>query len=252
MVDLVLDIAIPGTPSFRVPLRPGTAPLLVGRANDSDLVIASPYVSRHHAWFSAGNGSWWVEDAGSSAGLLLNGDPVTRRRQLHGGDRLRLGNVDIVMSLSTGPEGNGPGGRSAEYHIQEQRAGTINMVDGAQYNSHYNQVIQQRESFAREIAATRSKATILIVIGFLMVCGGSVTFMIPLLDFMNDFGSVSPQETITGGNFYGPKVGGVSVGLIGFAIGFIGQFVLIAGIVLRVVAAARSRKLNRLPRPEAY
>ena len=65
-------------------------------------------------------------------------------------------------------------------------------------------------------------------------------------------GAVSAQETMTPGNFYGPKVGGVSVGLIGFAIGFIGQFVLIAGIVLHIVAAARRRRLNQMPKPEGY
>jgi hypothetical protein len=248
MADLMLDIAIPGTPSFRVPLHAGTAPVVVGRSGGSDLVLPSPYVSRRHARLGAGDGTWWVEDAGSSAGLLLNGDLVTRRRPLHGGDRLHLGDVDIVISLPPDEDRNPPRGRSSDYHIQEQRAGTINMVDGVQYN----QVIQQRESFAREIAATRSKATALVVLGFLMLCGGSVVFMVPLLGFMNDFGSVSPQETITSGNFYGPEVGGVSVGLIGFAIAFIGQFVLIAGIVLHIVAAARRRKLNQMPQPESY
>jgi hypothetical protein len=69
---------------------------------------------------------------------------------------------------------------------------------------------------------------------------------------MNEFGSVSPQETITSGNFYGPQVGGVSVGLIGFAVAFIGQFVLVAGIVLHIVAAARRRRLNRMPGPGGY
>jgi hypothetical protein len=195
-------------------------------------------VSRRHARLGAGDGSWWVEDAGSSAGLLLNGDLVTRRSPLRGGDRLRLGDVDIVVSL--------PPDRSSGYHVDRPQAGTINMVEGVQYN------IQQRESFARQIAATRSKATTLIVIGFLMMCGGSVVFMVPLLDFMNEFGSVSPQETITSGNFYGPQVGGVSVGLIGFAVAFIGQFVLVAGIVLHIVAAARRRRLNRMPGPGGY
>ncbi len=248
MADLVLDIAIPGIAPFRVPLRGATAPLLVGRSEECDLVLPSPYVSRQHAWLSTGNGTWCIEDAGSSAGILLNGELVTRRSRLHGGDRLRLGDVDVVASLPADADRNAPAGRSSDHHIGEQRAGTINMVDGFQYN----QVIQQRESFAREIAATRTKATTLVVIGFLMVCGGSVAFMASLLDFLNDFGSVSPRETISAGNFYGPKVGGVSIGLIGFAIGFVGQFVLIAGIVLHIVAAARRRKLDRMPRPEIY
>jgi pSer/pThr/pTyr-binding forkhead associated (FHA) protein len=164
VTDLVLDIAIPGTAPFRVPLPATPAPVLLGRAEDADLILTSPYVSRRHARLGAGDGSWWVEDAGSSAGLLLNGDLVTRRSPLRGGDRLRLGDVDIVVSL--------PPDRSSGYHVDRPQAGTINMVEGVQYN------IQQRESFARQIAATRSKATTLIVIGFLMMCGGSVVFMV--------------------------------------------------------------------------
>jgi hypothetical protein len=49
----------------------------------------------------------------------------------------------------------------------------------------------------------------------------------------------------------GPQVAGYSIGVIGFAIAFIGQFVLAAGIVLHIVAASRRKKLMNLPMPDA-
>jgi len=44
------------------------APVLIGRANDSTLVLTDDYASTRHARISLQNGAWFVEDLGSTNG----------------------------------------------------------------------------------------------------------------------------------------------------------------------------------------
>jgi hypothetical protein len=48
----------------------------------------------------------------------------------------------------------------------------INLVGGDQYYHYFQQIIQQRESFAHMVAATKTKARLLFWSGFLMVTVG--------------------------------------------------------------------------------
>jgi heme/copper-type cytochrome/quinol oxidase subunit 1 len=133
------------------------------------------------------------------------------------------------------------------FDIEKQQAEILSNVAGNQYNQYIQQVLRERESFAHDIAATKTKARALVWLGFLMLAGGSIAFMIPLLQAMNEFdmNSYSTSDPFSAG----PEIGGYSVGLIGFGIAFIGQFVLIVGIILHVVAASRRKKLLSLPPP---
>jgi hypothetical protein len=45
----------------------------------------------------------------------------------------------------------------------------------------------------------------------------------------------------------GLSIGGWPIGIIGFGVAVVGQFVLIAGIVLYIVAASRRRRLLEMP-----
>ena len=42
--------------------------MLIGRANDSTLVLTDDYASTRHARISLQNGAWFVEDLGSTNG----------------------------------------------------------------------------------------------------------------------------------------------------------------------------------------
>jgi hypothetical protein len=108
-----------------------------------------------------------------------------------------------------------------------------------------NSVMQARESLARDIASTKTRARILVWVGFLMVAGGATAFAIPLLRAMGSMNSS------TNYNFFaaGPSIGGYPVGLVGFGVGFVGQFVFIGGIILHIVAASRRKQLLQLPDP---
>jgi serine phosphatase RsbU (regulator of sigma subunit) len=62
----------------------------IGRRPDNDIVIAEPRVSRAHAQIERRGPEYFIVDLGSSHGTLVNGQPI-EQRQLHGGDRIELG-----------------------------------------------------------------------------------------------------------------------------------------------------------------
>lgn len=68
----------------------GRGPWTIGRSKSNTVVVSDPYVSRHHAWISRRDGSFYVEDLGSSNGTLLNGIHIDRE-PLRSGDELSFG-----------------------------------------------------------------------------------------------------------------------------------------------------------------
>lgn len=76
--------------------------LHIGRAMDTDVRIADPHVSRHHALIRYLNGKVMIEDTESSSGVIVNGIRLTGPRLLRAGDRVRLGAVELEMSPASG------------------------------------------------------------------------------------------------------------------------------------------------------
>ncbi len=71
--------------------------ITLGRAPDSAIVIPSRVVSGRHARIRRSNGSFWIEDLGSTNGLLFQGERVDRKALAHG-DVLRIGK-DVVLEF---------------------------------------------------------------------------------------------------------------------------------------------------------
>ena len=83
--------------ALRQPLKAGT--ISIGRASECTIPIKDRYLSRRHAEIvSAQNGSWLLKDLGSANGTYLNGERVERDTTLREGDRIRLGDTEIVFS----------------------------------------------------------------------------------------------------------------------------------------------------------
>jgi FHA domain len=61
------------------------APVLIGRANDSTLVLTDDYASTRHARVSLQDGVWFVEDLGSTNGTYYG------QRRLNGAVPLEIG-----------------------------------------------------------------------------------------------------------------------------------------------------------------
>src|SRR6266550_7097124 len=83
---------------FRQQLQGPT--ISIGRASDCSIPIKDRYLSRKHAEIVAGDGHWVLKDLGSANGTYLNGSHVERELRLHGGDRIRLGDTELVFETA--------------------------------------------------------------------------------------------------------------------------------------------------------
>ncbi len=83
---------------FRQPLQ-GEA-ISIGRASDCTIPIKDRYLSRKHAEIIAVGNGWMLKDLGSANGTYLNGSRVEHDELLKTGDRIRLGDTEIVFETS--------------------------------------------------------------------------------------------------------------------------------------------------------
>jgi phosphoserine phosphatase RsbU/P len=72
----------------------------IGRASDCSIPIKDRYLSRKHAEIVQAHGTWVLKDCGSANGTYLNGVRVERDHPLRGGDRIRLGDTELVFETS--------------------------------------------------------------------------------------------------------------------------------------------------------
>lgn len=66
---------------------------VLGRRENSDLVLPDPHVSRAHAVVRRQSGAVWLEDLGSTSGTFVNDEQVTGSQALRHGDTVRFGPV---------------------------------------------------------------------------------------------------------------------------------------------------------------
>ena len=86
----------------RIPLL--RSPFSIGRQAGNDLVIRDNRASRHHARIVQENGEYFIEDLGSTHGVHVNGERITRRR-LRSADVIRFGFTDsyeLAFSVEEG------------------------------------------------------------------------------------------------------------------------------------------------------
>jgi len=76
------------------------AAVSIGRASDCSIPIKDRYLSRKHAEIIAIGATWVLKDLGSANGTYLNGTRVERDETLKPGDRIRLGDTEIVFEAS--------------------------------------------------------------------------------------------------------------------------------------------------------
>lgn len=70
----------------------------IGRSPECDLIIPHPTVSKVHASIQLQNGTWWIEDLGSTNGTYANGQRITRA-PLYDGSKLYFGQVTGAFNL---------------------------------------------------------------------------------------------------------------------------------------------------------
>jgi pSer/pThr/pTyr-binding forkhead associated (FHA) protein len=89
---VVTEGALTGT---RITL--GTQPVLIGRADDSTLVLTDDYASTRHARLSPRGSEWYVEDLGSTNGTYLDRAKVTTAVKVPMGTPVRIGKTVIEL-----------------------------------------------------------------------------------------------------------------------------------------------------------
>jgi hypothetical protein len=225
--------------------------LVVGREPTCDVRFDDPYVSRAHAALRRRGNAVYVEDLGSSAGTFVNGVTAVPARELHAGDLLTFASVTARLESggASSDETMGMPARSAGagsvHYVDEQHAGVIH-YDERRYNSHVQYVNQQRENFLREVAATRTKARWLVWMGFVMFVAGFGIFAAVDLNFLKQVSKgIQNPDSGPPTDPFGREVGGIPLGLIGWALAAAGTLLLIVGIVLHVVATSRRKQAYR-------
>ncbi|QDB77983.1 FHA domain-containing protein [Georgenia sp. 311] len=78
-----------------VPLGPSA--IIIGRSPASTLVLDDDYASGRHARFFPQDGSWWVEDLGSTNGTFVGDRRLAQPVQLATGTPVRVGQTVIEL-----------------------------------------------------------------------------------------------------------------------------------------------------------
>jgi pSer/pThr/pTyr-binding forkhead associated (FHA) protein len=95
-MDVKLHL-IKGNPKGKV-LEVPQGTLKVGRAEDSDLIIASTRVSRHHCEITNDGTTLALRDLGSGNGSRVNGAKV-QQQTLKAGDEVQIGPLTFVVAI---------------------------------------------------------------------------------------------------------------------------------------------------------
>jgi hypothetical protein len=223
----------------------------VGRAADSDLHLDDPYVSRHHAVLRRAGSAVLVEDAGSTAGVSVNGRRIDGPALLRPGDVIRLGRIDLQLSSQgaaagsprspgTGSGGYQPAGGGVRFDVDAQRADLISNVGRDQIN--YNE-------YALKFAPLRRRARALIRLGVVLVFGGFALDLLGVVRYLSVFKDWI-NLLFTSGQPSPEQAGEVFSRLVSSAFPFLlaGMAVVLAGIACIVTGLLMRRRAREATR----
>ena len=80
---------------------PSTQTITLGRSADCTIPIKDRFLSRKHAEITFSAGVWILRDFGSANGTLLNGKKIDGSAPLRPGDRICLGDTEVVFNASS-------------------------------------------------------------------------------------------------------------------------------------------------------
>jgi hypothetical protein len=75
----------------------GDQPILIGRADDSTLVLTDDFASSRHARLTNRGGQWYVEDLGSTNGTFLDQQRVQGPLLVAPGQPIRIGQTALEL-----------------------------------------------------------------------------------------------------------------------------------------------------------
>jgi pSer/pThr/pTyr-binding forkhead associated (FHA) protein len=102
---------------------PTAGTVLIGRSNNADVRIPDIDTSRHHAEILCDDGRCVIRDLESTNGTWINGKRVEAPHELHGGDRIEIGETVITFCEINGLESQA-GDDGAQTHLAERPVST--------------------------------------------------------------------------------------------------------------------------------
>ena len=210
----------------------------IGRNSDATINVGDGTVGRLHARIDTTTIGVTITDLGSTNGTWVNGDRVVDGATFHlrDGDVVQVGGTVLRYAAPAALPPLPPPAPAVQFNADQQTAGQINNVGHDQF------LVQQRESFLQQVAASRTRAKRLIVFGFLLFVVGGALFASMVIRFIARVNELDPQDQPAASELLGEQVGGVPVGLIGWAIAGVGTVLMVIGIVLHIVATSRQRR----------
>lgn len=136
---------------------------VIGRAEDCDLELMLPGISRHHCEIHLSEGAIKVKDLGSSNGAYVNGRRITES-DMSAGDELRVGHVVFTVQINGVPEriaptkaraNKGASDRSGESGGSKSDAVETGALDEADALSDLVDVAEQHDQEEESIIALR-------------------------------------------------------------------------------------------------
>jgi FHA domain-containing protein len=73
------------------------ASMVMGRGAECELLLDDTFVSQQHARLFGKNGSWYVEDLGSTNGTYVNEQRLAAPAMVQPGDRIRVGQTVLEL-----------------------------------------------------------------------------------------------------------------------------------------------------------
>jgi hypothetical protein len=139
------------------------------------------------------------------------------------------------------PDGRG---RQGDTTVGDMGADRVAAVGHARYER-YVQQVEQRDAVRREVAATRTKARVLIGIGFATSVVGLAAFASSLPRWTAEDVSAGLLVGPDPASMFGPPVLGVPLGSLGWWLATVGVLLMVVGGVLHVVVTARRHRIER-------
>jgi pSer/pThr/pTyr-binding forkhead associated (FHA) protein len=90
-------VVVRGEDGRKLSSHPLNDTVQIGRAEACHVRIDDRYASQFHARLYPRNGSWYVEDLGSTNGTYLNRHRLTGSTEVHAGDVVRIGKTTLEL-----------------------------------------------------------------------------------------------------------------------------------------------------------
>lgn len=238
--------------------------MAIGRDPRSDIFVNDTCISRHHADLIRDGLTWSIIDARSTNGTFVNGRRVREAVALRPQDRIRLGEVELVVrqpgyvqpgyapapdyGATQGvarPAGRVPEPAPAPSPAPAPPAGGVNYDVGWQQgnisNIAGNQANYYRESNLRFIASRRGRARVMIIWGVSLWLIGAGIGAYAVLNFDRGiFDAIGSQNPAF------PKLSPLFFPMVGLSVllSLVGVGLLIFGLIARSGAKREARRLR--------